>query len=51
MTYREEVLAAINTLVDLCVYHNGEQCTECEAYALCKCAKPIELLTNDISKD
>lgn len=51
MTYREEVLAAIDTLIDLCAYHNGEQCTECEAYVLCKCNRPIDVLTHNNSSN
>ena len=45
MTYREEVLAAIDTLIDLCAYHEGKHCEECEANELCKCNKPINLLS------
>ena len=46
MTYQAQVLAAIDTLIDCCAYHNGEQCTECEAYALCNSKRPIDLLVS-----
>lgn len=46
MTYREEVFAAIDTLIDVCISHEGDKCAECEARLLCKCARPIDLLNN-----
>lgn len=45
MSYKEEVLAAINTIIDLCAYHEGKDCEQCEAYMLCNSSTPLDLLT------
>ena len=45
MSYEEEVLTAIDTLIDLCAYHNGTDCGNCLAYTLCTSSKPLDLLT------
>ena len=43
MTFEEQIQNAIDTLVDLCVYHDN-CCDECEAKELCNCNKPADLL-------
>lgn len=47
MTYAEQVKEAINTLIDVCAYHEGCNCAECEAKDLCKCTKPLDLLSSE----
>lgn len=42
MTYAEQVKEAINTLID-----EGCNCAECEAKDLCKCTKPLDLLSSE----
>ena len=43
MSYEDEVWAAINTIIDVCIFYDG---TKCEAKMLCSCHKPIELKDN-----
>ena len=47
MTYAEQVKEAIDTLIDVCAYHEGCNCAECEAKDLCKCTKPLDLLSSE----
>ena len=48
MSYANEVLAAMHTLIDLCAYHEG-QCKGCEAQQLCNSKQPKELVDTHIS--
>lgn len=47
MTYAEQVKDAIDTLIDVCAYHEGCDCMNCEANGLCQCNKPLDLLDNN----
>ena len=47
VTYAEQVKEAIDTLVDVCAYHDGCDCANCEANGLCQCKKPLDLLDNN----
>ena len=44
MTYAEQVKKAIDTIIDVCAYSNGECKEECKAYRLCHADKPLDLL-------
>jgi hypothetical protein len=44
VTYAEQVKEAIDTLIDVCAYHEG---CNCEAKDLCKCTKPLDLLSSE----
>lgn len=46
MSYEDEVWAAINTIIDVCIFYDGTKCDKCEAKMLCSCHKPIELKDN-----
>lgn len=47
MTFEEHVQNAINTIIDLCIYHEGKNCQNCPAKELCGCSKPMELINKD----
>ena len=46
MTFEEHVQNAVNTIIDLCIYHEGN-CQNCPAKELCRCSKPMELVNKD----
>lgn len=46
MTFEEHVQNAIDTIIDLCAYHEGN-CQNCLAKELCGCSKPMELVNKD----
>ena len=46
MTFAQQVNEAINTIIDVCAYHEGNQCKQCEAQRLCNSVKPLDLLNN-----
>ena len=42
MSYEQEVDRAVDTIVDLCIYHEG-LCKECRAQQLCNSKQPKDL--------
>lgn len=48
MSYDEEVRQAIGTLIDLCVFEQG-QCNECKAQYLCNSEQPKDLASVNLS--
>lgn len=49
MTFAQQVNEAINTIIDVCAYHEGNQCKQCEAQRLCNSVKPLDLLVSNNS--
>lgn len=46
VTFEEHVQNAINTIIDLCIYQEGN-CQNCPAKELCRCSKPMELVNKN----
>ena len=47
MTYSQQVEEAVNTIIDVCAYYEGNKCKECEARELCNSVKPLDLLSKN----
>lgn len=45
MPFNTQLENAVNTIIDVCTFHEGN-CATCELKAFCEAAKPIEMLNN-----